>query len=229
MLQNKKCKICNIDFITNVGIKKYCSKECGIKARIIRDHNNNSDMSKRDRKNELWRNFYRNQKGYEPVQEINCVICNNKFLRKRILQKYCSNNECRLKYQANKALEKYYKQKDKIMLRRKNDINYFITNKLRMRIRDAVKSKGQKKLDKTMNLLGCSIEEFKQHIESQFKEHMSWENYDRYGWHIDHIKPCCKFNLEIEEEQRKCFHYTNLQPMWARENLQKSGKYDSTN
>lgn len=97
--------------------------------------------------------------------------------------------------------------------------------KLRMRVRDAVKSKGFKKLDTTMNLIGCDIYKLKEHLEKQFILGMTWENYGQKGWHIDHIKPCCKFNLLLEEEQRRCFHYTNLQPLWATDNHKKGGKY----
>jgi hypothetical protein len=62
--------------------------------------------------------------------------------------------------------------------------------------------------------------------EKKFKPKMSWNNYGK--WHIDHIKPCCSFNLSKSEEQRKCFHYSNLQPLWAKENLSK-GKKVTTN
>jgi desulfoferrodoxin (superoxide reductase-like protein) len=61
-------------------------------------------------------------------------------------------------------------------------------------------------------------------LEKQFKLGMNWDNYGRSGWHIDHIKPCASFDLTKKEEQLKCFHYTNLQPLWARENLIKSDK-----
>ena len=53
---------------------------------------------------------------------------------------------------------------------------------------------------------------------------MSWDNYG--DWHIDHIRPCCSFDLSKIEEQEKCFHYSNLQPLWAEENMTKGGKYD---
>ena len=53
---------------------------------------------------------------------------------------------------------------------------------------------------------------------------MSWENYGYYGWHIDHIIPCSKFDLSKLEEQKKCFHFTNLQPLWALDNIKKSNK-----
>ena len=54
---------------------------------------------------------------------------------------------------------------------------------------------------------------------------MSWKNHGLNGWHIDHIKPVSKYNLLDPEEQKKCFHYTNLQPLWAIENIRKSNKY----
>jgi len=57
---------------------------------------------------------------------------------------------------------------------------------------------------------------------------MSWNNYTYIGWHVDHIKPCCQFDLSKPEEQAKCFHYTNLQPLWAEENLTKGKKNGKT-
>ena len=75
---------------------------------------------------------------------------------------------------------------------------------------------------KTTNLIGCTVEQLKQHLESHFKVGMFWSNYGK--WHIDHIKPCASFDLSKESEQKKCFHYTNLQPLWAKENREKGSK-----
>ncbi len=75
-----------------------------------------------------------------------------------------------------------------------------------------------------VEMLGCSVDECIKHIESQFKEGMSWDNHGRKGWHVDHIKPCCDYNLGLVEDLKKCFHYTNLQPLWWWENLSKGGK-----
>ena len=53
---------------------------------------------------------------------------------------------------------------------------------------------------------------------------MTWKNYGRNGWHIDHILPCSSFDLTDPEQRRKCFHYTNLQPLWEIDNIRKSDK-----
>jgi hypothetical protein len=94
---------------------------------------------------------------------------------------------------------------------------------IRTRISKLLKQKNADKYNKFYNYLGCSKEEFILYFQSKFKERMTWENHGE--WHIDHIKPCSLFNLLNEDEQKKCFHYTNLQPLWASENLSKGCKY----
>ena len=101
-----------------------------------------------------------------------------------------------------------------------SDINYRMARILSHRIREAIKSQKCKKESKTVDLLGCSIEEFKRYLETKFVSGMSWENYGQ--WHIDHIIPCAAFDLSDIEQQKKCFNYTNLQPLWAFENMSKN-------
>ena len=76
-----------------------------------------------------------------------------------------------------------------------------------------------------LELLGCSREELKEWIENQFTEGMSWEKLGINGIHIDHIRPCASFDLTKEEDVKKCFHFSNLQPLWAKDNLIKGAKY----
>jgi hypothetical protein len=102
--------------------------------------------------------------------------------------------------------------------RRNVDINFKLAGNLRPRIRLALK--GICKSKTTLELLGCSIEFLKQHLEKQFTKGMNWTNYGK--WHIDHIKPCASFNLSKVSEQKKCFNWKNLQPLWAEDNLRKS-------
>ena len=104
--------------------------------------------------------------------------------------------------------------------RKKYDKNYRILHVIRNRIRVAIKN--NVKRGKSLELLGCSILELKKFLTSKFQPGMTWENHGK--WHIDHIKPCSFFDMSKPEEQKKCFHYTNLQPLWAKDYLSKGDK-----
>ena len=80
------------------------------------------------------------------------------------------------------------------------------------------------KNSKSLELLGCTIGEFKQHLEKQFKPEMTWDNHGEI-WEIDHIKACANFDLSSLEEQQKCFHYSNLQPLFKTTEIAKSFGY----
>jgi len=97
-----------------------------------------------------------------------------------------------------------------------------IENRIRLNLGTRLWQVVQKKHGNTMELTGCTKEHLLQHLKSKFTEGMSWENYGQ--WHIDHIRPCASFNLEDPEEQKKCFHWTNLQPLWAEDNIRKGAK-----
>jgi len=75
-------------------------------------------------------------------------------------------------------------------------------------------------------LLGCSKEDFKLYLSSKFTDGMSWDNYGRTGWHIDHITPLSSFDLTNEDELAAACHYTNMQPLWARDNIIKGNKIE---
>ena len=98
-----------------------------------------------------------------------------------------------------------------------------MVHNLRSRMHQALN--GKCKADTTKALLGCTYEEARAHIEAQFTEGMSWDKMGLHGIHIDHIRPCASFDLSDPEQQRECFHYTNLQPLWAEDNLKKSDKW----
>ena len=102
-------------------------------------------------------------------------------------------------------------------------LNHRIANRLRCRMAGAIRAQKANKSNKSFALLGCSLERFMRHIEAQFRPGMTWENHGRLR-HIDHIKPCCSFDLTKPAEQRKCFNYHNLQPLFAYENLSKGGR-----
>lgn len=77
-------------------------------------------------------------------------------------------------------------------------------------------------------LTGCDWKSLREHLESQFTDGMTWINYGVHGWHIDHIKPLSAFDLTNEQEIKTAFHYSNLQPLWAAENIRKHNKYENT-
>jgi len=114
------------------------------------------------------------------------------------------------------------KNKDKIEQRRKANINGLLAKRLRNRLRKLLRKTQVNKTNSALHLLGCTAKEFKIYIESKFTDGMCWERLNEI--HIDHIKPCAKFDLTKESEQIKCFHYTNLQPLWSTDNFKKGTK-----
>lgn len=156
--------------------------------------------------------YYHNVEGYkEKSREYNKVRAPIKSKQMKIWRQL--NKESILKYK-----NKYEKD------RKSRDPLYKARINLRNRLRLAIISANAIKSDSSYELLGCTNEELKIYLEALFKEGMTWDNYGRKGWHIDHIIPCCSFDLTQPEQQRKCFHYTNLQPLWWYENCKKGGK-----
>lgn len=108
--------------------------------------------------------------------------------------------------------------------RRKNIPEVRLLENLRSRVRGALKRAIACKGAKTFHLVGCSSEALMAHLERQFRPGMTWENYGPV-WHVDHKKPCAAFDLTKSEQQKTCFHWENLQPLFAAENIKKGDKY----
>jgi hypothetical protein len=148
--------------------------------------------------------------------------------KKKVAKAYRENNKEELRTKARKYSQTEYsrKQRSEYHLKmKKSSLAYNIKRRLRHRVRMAVRaiSNGAIKHKPTMELLGCDIDFFKKYFEDKFTDGMSWERISEI--HVDHIKPCSKFNLLLKEEQEKCFHFSNLQPLWQKDNLIKSDKY----
>jgi hypothetical protein len=97
------------------------------------------------------------------------------------------------------------------------DPTYALLHCVRTRLQAALRAQSVKKTHRYAKLLGCFAHELKAHIEGQFVEGMSWEN--RGEWHVDHIRPCATFDLSDPAQMTECFHYTNLRPLWAKDNM----------
>lgn len=122
--------------------------------------------------------------------------------------------------EANK--ERLYKKQVEWKRKNKNNPQYKLSCRLRERINGAIK--GNYKSGSAVKDLGCSIDELKTHLESKFQPGMTWDNWSPTGWHIDHIKPLASFDLTDRNQFLEACHYTNLQPLWARDNLSKGDR-----
>ena len=150
---------------------------------------------------------------------------NREHCRKTNLERYHNNKEQyqktskQWKRRNRDKINKYLKEK------RANDLQYRIKTNLRAGFKQALKAQIASSFtsNASFKLLGCSFKKLKLHLESKFKDGMSWDNYGK--WHIDHIKPLCMHDLSIPEEQANACHYTNLQPLWAEENISKGGRW----
>jgi hypothetical protein len=156
-----------------------------------------------------------------------CNECFNAYMRK-----YNEINKCKVLKINRKS---YYKTKlknpellkikrKKSNDKRKTDIFLKLSTNISNSIRKSIYNNGFKKHTKTHKILGCSSDKFKRHLESQFQEGMTWDNYGRNGWHIDHIYPVSK--ARDEEHLLELNHYTNLQPLWEKDNIAKGNRLD---
>ena len=191
---------------------------------------------------------------YNPIVQHNYYLRNKRKILKKIKKYYNLNKTKILEYKHNyypkiknkkHQYNKEYglKNKEKLIIlrkkqylknkkhireqhrkyiqkKRRTNLNFRMRSNLSRRVISALK--GNPKLSTTMNLIDCSIDKLKQYLENKFTEGMVWQNYGK--WEIDHIRPCASFDLSKVSEQKKCFHYTNLQPLWKSENRKKKDK-----
>lgn len=191
------CKICEVKFL-NSRNAKCCSKKCRteLNRRECRRRYGTPVMSPRG-----------------PLTKVNkkstCKICGEEFMH--VIKRGSCSDTCSRKRRARKARHRY-----------KTDINFRLADILRSRLKNVLK--GRVKKGSAVSDLGCSIEELKKHLESRFTEGMTWENYGKGGWEIDHIIPLSKVDLQDLEELKKVCHYSNLQPLWAGDNRSKGNR-----
>ena len=152
--------------------------------------------------------FYKNS-GMADGREGNCKACRRATIRERY-QHDPEHREIHNRRCMARQAERY-----------NNDEAYRLTSLLRCRMRSALD--GRSKAGKSIELLGCTPEYLKQHLESLFTDGMAWGQ--KGLWHCDHILPVTAFDLTDEKQQRYAFHWSNLQPLSAEANLCKSDKY----
>ena len=153
---------------------------------------------------------------------------NREVIRAKLKKYYYDNHEKMLASAARsrnkRRKERSQKQYEYKKKRLKTDIAFKITERIRSRINLCLKRYKTIKSQEFKTLLGTNdMQVIWDHLQKQFKKGMTRENHGL--WHIDHIRPVSSFDLTKPKEQIKCFHYTNLQPLWAKENLSKGAKH----
>ena len=133
---------------------------------------------------------------YKQDNKATCQACRNNKVRKYTMDKYNSDPDFKLRMT------------------------------LRARLYGALRSQNARKESSIVDIIGCTIQELRCYLSDMFTDGMTWENYGIKGWHVDHIKPCASYDLTDPNQQRECFHYTNLQPLWAKDNIRKGAKYN---
>lgn len=163
----------------------------------------------------------RNTKDYTLSHKDARAEYNKKYKakNKETLSEY-NRNYLKKYYEDNKA--KLIKQTSEYTAKRtREDVNFRLARNLRRRLHHALK--GTNKAESTLALLGCTLLQFRAHLETKFRDGMTWKNYGKF-WHVDHIRPLALFDLKDEMQLRKAAHFSNMQPLLAQENLRKSKK-----
>lgn len=207
---NKQCRNCQQEFENNFENFPKVSRKAGIvtgphcksckKAKVKKYNANRAEAKK------LW---------YKQNKEITIErACERQKTpeAKAVKKQWYEKNKEQIKKRSNEFTKK----------RRKRDPLFRVVDALRSNLNNALR--GRAKGRRTLDYLTISIEEFKLYIQNKFTEGMTWENYGE--WHLDHIKPISSFDHSDEEQIKLCWHYTNFQPLWAKDNLAKGCKHD---
>ena len=188
------------------SIKTKCCSKCGVEKSLD--------------------NFYKSKKGLLG-RESDCKVCR----KKQTTEYYSNNKDKKQEYQQKNSvrIKEYKKQYEKDNPPTEYNRNYIVNRyntddifKLKLTMRRNINRYISQKKVSSESILGCSWEELKNYIENQFQDGMTWDNNTVHGWHIDHKYPLSK--AKTEEEVYRLNHYTNLQPLWCYDNLNKSDK-----
>ena len=223
------------DTIKKQKIKEYKTKYYILNKEKISQYSKEWYSKNKERKNKKSKERYLKNKEIVSKQRKEYYLINKERVKEKSKEWYSKNKEKRNKKakewilknkEKHRQLMKKWFSKNKEYIREKNrkrrktDSTFRMISNIRRRILLALK--GKNKSNNTMKLLGADFEQVWKHLELTFKPGMTRENHGL--WHIDHIIPCASFDLSKPEEQAKCFHYTNLQALWAHENLSKGNK-----
>jgi len=217
---NRNCPVCNVEYVADQkrlkwGRQTTCSRKCSY---IFRANQLNKQI------------------------ECNCGTCGKVFYRPQSQTTNKHNNvfcstDCQYSARTKNItprivdnpyniVRKTKEEKKETVIKWRNSVKetpkYKLINAVRSRLSEYLKQRGYDKDKNTFKVIGCTPDELRQHIEKQFTEGMSWGNYGHETWHIDHIIPIS--SGKNKDEIYRLSHYSNLQPLWAEENYEKSNK-----
>jgi hypothetical protein len=251
-METKKCSKCGIEkelcefhkhTASKYGVRSVCkiclNKESREYSKNNRDIRNKIQQNWRNENKEKVKEYRKKYYDKDPQKFIlmskNYRINNKEKVKDGLKKYYLKNlnyhkNRMKLWVEKNKEHRKEYQKNWKIINkefiikykkeRYDSDLLYKLIISARNRINSFLKNKNITKKNRTFDIVGCNPKELKEHLEKQFVDGMCWEN--RNEWHIDHIVPLS--SAKTEDEVYGLCHYTNLQPLWAKDNLQKSNK-----
>jgi len=148
--------------------------------------------------------------------------CSKQYYGKDYFPEWSKDNPARKEYSDSYYMDNQEARQDYYNDKYDTDIDYKLKKILRSRLNKALN--GNYKSGSAVDDLGCSIDLFKKYIESKWLDDMSWDNHMFEGWHIDHIIPLAAFDLTDAVQLKKAVHYTNLQPLWAKDNMAKGSQ-----
>lgn len=209
------CKYCHTPFTAKYKTRKFCSRSCHIANNNVKREWKDESRNAISVKNKGTLAGKRNPNYSAAFEIFNCLNCDSQFtvplnaLRaKKHSGKYCSRS-CRLEYDSRHRMSPIQKRLYKIWGRN---------------VHKSVSKKSH--WIKWTAILGYTLDDLMKHLERRFKPGMTWDNYGRFGWHIDHKKPVSSFNFTSENDTqfKECWSLNNLQPLWWKENISKGGK-----
>lgn len=233
-MKTKICKWCGKTYTPKIKSNRnvtFCNVSCNrASANKTRKIRRQTDQAYRELINKQQRDQYQRAKKDRRKTAKAYMDANRDKINAQKREYYHKNKdkpEVKEAARRNSA-KSFQKHKKKILARQaqreKTDVQYYLRKRTRSRISNAIRYyvKGLRKCNGTVELLGCSLSFFKQHLEKQFTKGMSWDEVLKGNIHLDHIKSCWSFDLSQVEEQKKCFNYKNVQPLWACDNLTKN-------
>ncbi len=223
----RECRWCGVVFITEHSTQAFCCAEHSSRWHY---QDRKDDPAKKARQDEFMQR-YRRENAEKLRQSYRDYDAKHREERRSKAKHRRSSQDGRVySNEIAKRARERFKQKHGISpagALQRNNLNYRIGVRLRKRIWEAVSKQKATRAGSFEEICGCTIQELTRHLEGLWLEGMNWSNYGHDGWHIDHVRPCTSFDLNNIEQQKVCFNWRNMAPLWGSENSAKNATYNA--